>query len=542
MAQISYRANLSAKSFPFTSIWQGRTIIVNGPDQTFNRTLSSNADVDRDVGFPQIYYGHNILPTQEGFNSVGYESKVTICYVLGLVQGISDPPYSPAGTNFNVYHVLPLVSTAVGAEVSIYTYNYVAGGPGTLNSYYLNNLNEWIQLSSSGVPLEKYYSMALTLNNISYIHERLTPINRLLQWTGVGFTLLAYPTALNNTTTEGMLAANGYAIAYTASAVAWSFNIADFTPSLVTGAGGASVQDVKGEIKYCTPTSFGFMIYATLNVVAAIYTGNSRYPYKFQEVRGSGGFVSKELIASDANSDYQIAWTTAGLQNLTSSLATSFLPALVDYIKSNLYEDFDVPTLTFSELVQTLPFNKKLTMIGNRYLILSYGPNSVSELMKYAIVYDIALGRYGKLKRDHIEVFDWNAVASTVPSPENTGIAMMNASGYINVIRPYFDVNNTIDACILLGKYQYSRSRRLTLDKLWLENVSPGNNLGVYDLTTNDGKTFQAPVAGYLLAEESAGRNKSYLFTAEGINHSILLTGNFNLDSFVLDFHLSGKQ
>ena len=62
MSRITYRANLSAKSFPFLSQNWGRTIIVPQYDNTFNRQVTSSADVDADVGIPQIYYCHNVMP------------------------------------------------------------------------------------------------------------------------------------------------------------------------------------------------------------------------------------------------------------------------------------------------------------------------------------------------------------------------------------------------------------------------------------------------------------------------------------------------
>ena len=75
MAQITYRANLSAKSFPFISDNWGRTVIVPQYDNTFNRELSSQEDSDRDVGIPQAYYMHNVMPTAQGFQSVGWRDR-----------------------------------------------------------------------------------------------------------------------------------------------------------------------------------------------------------------------------------------------------------------------------------------------------------------------------------------------------------------------------------------------------------------------------------------------------------------------------------
>jgi len=33
----------------------------------FNRQVQSTEDTDKDRGIPQIFYGHNIVPTGQGF-------------------------------------------------------------------------------------------------------------------------------------------------------------------------------------------------------------------------------------------------------------------------------------------------------------------------------------------------------------------------------------------------------------------------------------------------------------------------------------------
>ena len=70
MAQIPYRANLSAVVFPMTIAKAGQSVINPGMDQNFDKRVDATAAYGS-VGIPQIMYCENVLPTSEGFQSVG---------------------------------------------------------------------------------------------------------------------------------------------------------------------------------------------------------------------------------------------------------------------------------------------------------------------------------------------------------------------------------------------------------------------------------------------------------------------------------------
>lgn len=84
MAQITYRANLSAKSFPFLSENFGRSVMVGQYDNNFVRQVVSPEDQDKDIGIPQLYYCHNVMPASSGFQSVGYTG------ILPPIPGVTD--------------------------------------------------------------------------------------------------------------------------------------------------------------------------------------------------------------------------------------------------------------------------------------------------------------------------------------------------------------------------------------------------------------------------------------------------------------------
>lgn len=77
MAQIPYRANLSTAVFPMTIAKAGRTVINPGLDQNFDKRVDPGASYGS-VGIPQVMYCENVLPTSEGYQSIGSTVTGTI--------------------------------------------------------------------------------------------------------------------------------------------------------------------------------------------------------------------------------------------------------------------------------------------------------------------------------------------------------------------------------------------------------------------------------------------------------------------------------
>ena len=94
MSQVTYRANISAKSFPFIAENFGRSIIVNQYDQNFNRQITAQEDSDKDAGIPQLYYCHNVMPHAEGIQSVGFQATLP-----------AGPPILPANAFNDIYFI-----------------------------------------------------------------------------------------------------------------------------------------------------------------------------------------------------------------------------------------------------------------------------------------------------------------------------------------------------------------------------------------------------------------------------------------------------
>lgn len=512
MAQTKYRGNLSAKWFPFISEWFGRSVIVQANDQNFNRQVTSDQDLDKDRGIPQVYYCHNIMPSAEGLQSVGYLNPVVGSYVgmnnIITLRAVDGSTVLFARDSSNNSYVCAFGSS---------TWTSITSAPGTSGVPYTTaTINGQTYIMYANVGLYTYTAGAL-------VH--------------VGFTGLVENTVL------GITSSFGYMIAYTTTSIAWSSTLVDpvvtdpidFTPSQLTGAGGGAVQAIKGKITLCLSHFLGFIIYTNINAIAAVYSGNVNYPFNFREIVGSGGLAGSNLIDYDPNSGNHYAYTTSGIQLVSVSATQTVMPEATDFLAGKYFEDFNESTLAFTSTILTSPMKKNLTIIADRYMVLSYGVNSLT----HALVYDVTMKRYGKLKVNHNDCFEYRvAVPETIDNPRDS-IAFMQDSGSIVVVD--FNYGSSVgDGVLILGKYQFVRESLLQLQEVNLENIRAGNSFNCYDMTTLDGKTLQTPVAGYLSA--NSGSYRKYSFHLTGINHSLLLIGNFFLDSIELAFNIHGKR
>lgn len=505
MSQIVYRANLSAKSFPFLSENFGRSIIVPQYDNTFNRQVQSAEDDDKDIGIPQIYYCHNVMPHPQGLQSVGYTSLLNgglanFSQFIVTIRDSGDNKAYLAQTSTGDFYVstggpwvfkgnFPSTGIVTTAFVSGVTYIYVQGN----GCYYYN------------------------FGAAAFIPVFLTALP-------FGGVLI------------GICAAAGYMIAWTKDTVYWSSTIdpTDFTPSLITGAGSGSVEGAKGSITVCVAHLLGFIVYTSANAVAALFSGNARYPFNFREIVSSGGLASLNLIAAGADQGNHYAYTTSGMQLISTSVAQTAYPEITDFISGKLFEDFDEVSNSFTTIQLSATMKKRVNVISDRYLVISYGVSSLT----HAIVFDLSLKRYGKLKINHVDTFEYQLPNTGVTETPRQSIGFLQVDGTAQVVD--FDVFSLDDAgVLLLGKYQFVRPRFLQMDQIALENVRVGAGFSLTDLYTLDGKTYLQDTP-YL--NTAVGLFRSYLSRVVGLNHSLLFKGSFQVCSLVLTFHIHGKR
>lgn len=506
--QLSYRANLTAAEFPLLSEFQGRNVIIMGNDQNFSRQANSLKNKDRDVGIPQMYYAHNVIPTDAGLGSVGYQQLVTapadtdfsftqIFYIRDVDGNVAY--FSP--TSSGRCYVLPSlglgwlrttdVSPAAGMEVSI---AYVNG-----ETY----------IFFGGTGCYKYNFSTNTLDAVT-------------------LTGLSIPAIL------GITASNGYMIAWTKDKVLWCSTLSptDFLPSLVTGAGGGNIQALKGDILTCKAQNGGYVIYTTKNAIAGVYTGNAQAPFTYRENTSCGGLGDTSLVASDGNSSEHYAYTNYGLQLVSLAQSQIVFPQVTDFLAGSQFEDFNDDTLEFTTVQLSGTMKKKLAAISSRYLLMSYGVSSLT----HALMYDTALARFGKFRLAHVDCFEYVYPSTEIVETPRRSIGFLQADGTVQVAVLSYDTTGS-NGTIILGKYQLDRNRYVTMQEIHLESIRAASVLKVNLLSTIDGKTTRIEPTSLSITADTYRR---YNCRAFGLNHSIVITGGFNLHSAVYKMSDSG--
>lgn len=543
MAHQSMRVNLASIVFPFaTELW-GRSIIVPEIDQNYQRTLASSSDIGKDKGIPIGFYMHNVMPTTEGYQSVSYNTNV-------VGDGVS--------TDFD--RCFPLLETAPQDAHFLFS---PSNGKNRVLDLTVNA--SWVSVSplAPGIIADNTTVTTAYVQGQTYIYYAnlgcyvYDQVAKVMTLTALG--------GLSASQVIGITASFGYMIAFNASTVAWSnaTNPVDFIPSLVTGAGGGSVNDIKGNIVCCIPITGGFLVFCEKNVVSAKYTGNIRFPFIFKEITGSGGISSADQIAVNSNVAEIYAWTSAGLQMFTINGAENIFPDCTDFLAKLIFEDFDETTLLFTEQKLSTPLNIKIAIVGDRFIVISYGVNSPT--FTHAIIHDLTLKRWGKVKINHRCAFQWNSPnlfgsitygqlgsanltygglagitygqlltsANTPELPLKT-IAFLQADGTVKTVVFDLGLTTTTGGVFVLGKFQMKRNRNIVHQLQDIENVDAAATFNMYVLPSIDGKTLLPAVKGQRISLST--KSQRWGKRVSGLNVSFLYIGTFNLTSIIADF------
>jgi len=517
MADIVWRANLKTSNIPLLSELQGQTVIVRQQDQNFVPYVAEKEALDTSMGIAQVYYCHNIVPTDYGYKSVGYTEYTAAAYpeatgfrqVVSIRDDVGNYALLAITAVGNIY-VMPTGSSAWTAPNTPPAAATIAGKRITVA--FVSGIT-YIYFDSVGC-----YSYDWGTNTISAV------------------TL----TGLTTADIIGIVGNSGYLIAYSEDSIAWSSTTdpTDFTPSLSTGAGGGQVESARGAIVTIEPVYGGMIVFTVRNAIAAIYSTNPRYPYNFVEITGCGGLTDAQYVSYDANSGALHAYTTSGFQTVTLKKATSIFPEITDFISGSLIEDFDEVTNEL-HLIDTSgsELQKRIAVIADRYIIISYG----YQKLTHAIFIDSALKQTGKLKIEHTDCFEFQQYAGTVVEVPKKSVAFLGAGGSVRILDSDINSPNS-NGVMIMGKYQYVRSRLLTMQAVEFDNVNVGDTFSLHLLPSLDGKVFEPAVEGYPVTPRPGSKAREYKFHKTAKNHSLLFKGAFNAVSLVLTFTTHGAR
>lgn len=525
-----------------STLWGETTLVTSG--DMFNTNFGPD-----NINKPQAYYMENVMPTSAGYQSVGWNLIAPAVGPTNLqffndIFELKVPNTSTPGPTVPTYLTVYIATTY--AAVGIWVLDEAVGPNWVFKAPPYSSTIFPLQVSTAFIDGQTYIFMA---GKGCFHYDFATSAFIADALVGVTATNLL-----------GITSANGYMIAYAANGtVLWSslVNPLDFTPSLITGAGGGSISEIKAQLIGCYTISGGFIIYSYDNAVQASYTGNVQFPFKFQEVPGSGGITSPSSVTWQDNSDTHIIYGTKGLQTITiGSNASQLFPEVTEMLTAGYIETFSLTTLTFTQTPTFIPFNivvnPLINMIGTRYVVISYNPILTASAggfylnYSHALVYDRTLNRWGKIVKDHVDVIE----IEDITQAGNVIIEVRNIIGFVDHLGKFENI--TLDftisgnelgkgnSLILFGKFQLQRNRGVYLQRAKFENLITGQTWSTYVLPTYDGNTFAPAVQlsdlGALNADEADGTNvKTFGGRVYGKNVSILLIGNFNLSSAQVD-------
>lgn len=544
MSQVQYSVNLSGDDIPLLSALKTSTVIVGKIDQDYELEINSNNRLQKEKRIPQAYYCHNVMPTGQGYQSVGFMEKIVAHPTATDFSGAftlrdideNKSFFSPSGGKNYIWdrNVASWMSInpIIGSETALVTVAFLAG-------------ETYIFYGKIGC--FRYDRTTKTLIPVVLVGLVVSLINGICASQGF---LLAWDDTNNIFRSQSLSPLN-------------------FTPDPSLGSGAGVPEDIKGKIVVVLPITNGYIVYTTDNAVSASFQQNIRYPFTYKEVQGSSGIASVTHVSWLDNIGEHYAWTKGGLQKINKSNATPIFPELTDFLVSKIFEDYDTITDSFNITKLTSQVNVSVTVVGERFVVISYGITPPE--FTHAIVYDIAYKRFGKVRVNHVNCFKfnvpnlsgdiswdmlgdllwddlgdttWNDLGSqllTAETPKEI-IAFLGKNGQIVVMN--FDLVHTNDTGVLvIGKYQYVREQLLTLDSIQLENMEVDYNFSLVHLVSLDGKNTKYKNVPFLNISE--GTFRQFLCTppqTTGINHSIVAKGTFHLISGVLNFHLSGRR
>jgi len=265
-------------------------------------------------------------------------------------------------------------------------------------------------------------------------------------------------------------------------------------------------------MNFMVPHPAGFVIYTSEKAIAAKYTSNKAYPWRFIEINRSSGAQFVTDVHGGTNTGIQYLISPSGnIQAQDLDTAQIVSSDVSDYLSCNsVYTTFDYINRILTEI--PFPLNailsngrlkSSLVFLLDRYIVISYVYSQPSGKFKYdyAFVYDILLNRLGKVRKDHTNVVESNGGIFFILGHDITG---GSAGGTIT--RLYTDIKDQViptyqmAGVLVLGKFQYARQNFICVEDVSIESVQSGLVIGttlnhtLFLLPTLDGKTFLTAV------------------------------------------------
>lgn len=561
MAVQRFRLPLNNAAFPFVSTNAPRAVFVPGLDvapRSPRGFVSDRESADYDL--TQIIYGENFMPVGPGVRSVGYKQIIgpTINNDFDSIFPLRDADenvvlYSPgAGKNY-VYDSLASAWTSTTIP-TIYSKTFAAGSNPANSRVTYAYVDGYTFICFSRLKSSDAIPVDMSLLYWNSTTQALAPPSTLI-------TNLPFPAG----EIDGISSSSGYLIIWSGIQIAWApfsgtaFNFATFVNGAYTGAGSQIPEDVQGTIRAIIPVSGGTVAFTERNAIGMSYVANNlTAPWVFREIPDAGGLESYEQASVEGSLGKIIAYTTAGMQSIALNSAESFHTNVGDFIASRQIERYNSSIKALEQAATSLDFYVKIASVGNRYIVVSYG--TFPGIYSFALVHDMALNRWGKLRVVHRDCFYYNYGPQTADltysmlgdvaynNPLLTTYAATTAQSNAFVSAPHAlaflkqtgeivlaDWSNQIRATedegvIVIGRVQLSRSRNTQLNRVQTEGLKSG---AAAIAPSYDGRTLAATQNLGLIAASSDYKDYGALIDCKNFN--LVITGTFDLTTVLLE-------
>jgi hypothetical protein len=543
MAKQRFKAPLNVAKFPFLYSRVSRAVLQQNLDlaprtpQAFYGNLES-----ADFNTLSLIYAENVFPIATGILSVGIKEEIQA--------------FSPPVTDFD-----QLLTLRDSDE------NNVLFCPGRGKNYVYNSSSlSWESKNPfSWNPIYALVSKAYVNGNTFVCYESA----RVIRWNAATVSFdtitLTLPAGYAMLDIRGISGASNYLLAFTAVDILWSSltNNTNFNDP-VGGSGRQIPQDLKGPITNIQPMAGGFIIYTTRNAVAAFFTNNPATPFLFKEIIGSGGVGGSNQVTGDANAAGHFTYGSSGLQLVSMQRAESVFPEASDFLVSREYESWNKDTGQVESTNLVAIQEARLVMLANRFLFISYG--WTGSFYTFALVYDLSLQRWGKLRINHVDCgllpleagggklryyqlgkyssyagFGYDELVAAYGSvpPLKSGFVFLEPSGRTQIILIDSQIE-TSNGVAVFGRVQVTRNRKVTFQRADVDGLFSVPAPSLKLLPSENGYDRSAVVVAVPVSQSTRSVRYDARYTAE--NFDIAIEGRFDLSTLVIETMVHGTR
>lgn len=339
---------------------------------------------------------------------------------------------------------------------------------------------------------------------------------------------------------KAIAASATYLLGITASSVYWSTptNPLDFTSY---GSGNGIPSGLVGEITAIVPISGGFVVFSEENAVFGSYTNLPTAPFRFTVIPNAGGISNLDQVGSSGSHSTAMAWTSKGLQLITSTNAVS-IPEISDFLnEAPIYAQANSNSIytfyNYNEITNRYAPQVKIGAIGNRYFTVSYKQSNASYY-QHSLVLDLQLQRWGHVRIEHVHTLDY---ASHLYGPSTQAypllqLAFVHPLGYVLSAIPGYGkdfVQSTFGSTLVISGVRASHSKKTILQEVTLRHIESSVTVST---ATDREVVFYQQVETQLATKVGS----DFYTRVSGESHDIVIRGVGDITDISIGFTRSG--